>query len=138
MVYRLSCGFVMISMKREEIRKLIESYAESKVEGILKEIEDCDSFKNQDFEFIEYDWLMSGDKLWMIIEAYDIDEKEIEQYYDIEKGYSYIEKYHSCGLRISMAVYCPDEFDEANEENNEHFDGCDFENFEKNHDYEEC
>lgn len=127
----------MISMEREEIRKLIESYAESKVEGILKEVEDCDSFKNQDFEFIEYDWLMTGDKLWMIIEAYDIDEKEIEQYYDIEKGYSYIERYRSCGLRISMAVYCPDEFDEANEENNEHFDECDFENFEKNHEYEE-
>ena len=125
-------------MEREEIRKLIESYAESKVEGTLKEIEDCDSFKNQDFEFIEYDWLMSGDKLWMIIEAYDIDEKEIEQYYDIEKGYSCTERYRSCGLRISTAVYCPDEFDEANEENNEHFDECDFENFEKNHDYEEC
>ena len=125
-------------MEREEIRKLIESYAESKVEGILKEVEDCDSFKNQDFEFIEYDWLMSGDKLWMVIEAYDIDEQEIEQYYDVEKGYSYIERYYSCGLRISMAVYCPDEFDEANEENNEHFDECDFENFEKNHDYEEC
>ena len=125
-------------MEREEIRKLIESYAESKVEGILKEIEDCDSFKNQDFEFIEYNWLMSGDKLWMIIEAYDIDEKEVEQYYDVEKGYSFIERYRSCGLRISMVVYCPDEFDEANEENNEHFDECDFENFEKNHDYEEC
>ena len=87
-------------MEREEIRKLIESYAESKVESILKEIEDCDSFKNQDFEFIEYDWLMSGDKLWMIIKAYDIDEKEIEQYYDVEKGYSFTRDADACSVFV--------------------------------------
>ena len=134
MVYRLSCGFVMISMEREEIRKLIENYAESKVDSMLNELKDDDNLKDFETEFDEFNWLQKGDRLWLTLRAFDVDERKVTGYYDIERNYSVTDTFRYCGLEISTAVYCEDA---DNEEQNEYFDTDDFPKFLKNHECEE-
>ena len=121
-------------MAREEIRKLIESYAESKVDSMLKELKDDDNLKDLETEFGEFNWLQKGDRVWLTLRAFDVDEREVTGYYDIERDYSRTDAFRYCGLEILSAVYCEDA---DNEEQNEYFDTDDFQNFSKNHDYEE-
>ena len=121
-------------MEREEIRKLIENYAESKVDSMLNELKDDDNLKDFETEFNEFNWLQKGDRLWLTIRAYDVDEREVVGYYDIERDYSATDVFRYCGLMILSAVYCGDA---DNEEQNEYFDTDDFQNFIKNHEYEE-
>lgn len=121
-------------MEREEIRKLIESYAESKVDSMLNELKDDDNLKDFESEFDEFNWLQKGDRLWLTLRAYDVDEREVTGYYDIERDYSVADAFRYCGLMILSAVYYEDA---DNEEQNEYFDTDDFPKFLKNHDYEE-
>lgn len=121
-------------MEREEIRKLIESYAESKVDSMLNELKDDDNLKDFETEFDEFNWLQKGDRVWLTIRAFDVDEREVVGYYDIERDYSATDAFRYCGLMILSAVYCGDA---DNEEQNEYFDTDDFPNFLKNHEYEE-
>lgn len=121
-------------MEREEIRKLIESYAESKVQSMLDELKDDDNLKDFESEFDEFNWLQKGDRVWLTIRAYDVDEREVTGYYDIERDYSATDAFRYCSLEILSAVYCENA---DNEEQNEYFDTDDFQNFLKNHDYEE-
>lgn len=121
-------------MEREEIRKLIESYAESKVQSMLNELKDDDNLKDFETEFDEFNWLQKGDRVWLTIRAYDVDEREVVGYYDIERDYSATDIFRYCGLMILSAVYCGTA---DSEEQNEYFDTDDFPNFLKNHEYEE-
>ena len=121
-------------MKREEIRKLIESYAESKVDSMPNELKDDDNLKDFGSEFDEFNWLQKGDRVWLTIRAYDGEERELTGYYDIERDYSATDTFRYCGLEILTAVYYEDA---DNEEQNEYFDTDDFQNFLKNHNYEE-
>ena len=121
-------------MEREEIRKLIESYAESKVQSMLDELKDDDSLRDIETEFDEFNWLQQGDRVWLTIRAFDVDEREVVGYYDIERDYSATDVFRYCGLMISDAAYYADS---SNEEQNEYFDTDDFQNFFKNHEYEE-
>ena len=121
-------------MEREEIRKLIEGYAESKVQSMLDELKDDDSLRDIETEFDEFNWLQQGDRVWLTIRAFDVDEREVTGYYDIERDYSATDAFRYCGLMILSAVYCGDA---DNEEQNEYFDTDDFQNFFKNHEYEE-
>ena len=121
-------------MEREEIRKLIESYAESKVQSVLNELKDDDNLKDFESEFDEFNWLQNGDRLWLTIQAFDVDEREVTGYYDVERDYSATDAFRYCGLMILSAIYCEDA---DNEEQNEYFDTDDFQNFLKNHEYEE-
>ena len=121
-------------MEREEIRKLIESYAESKVQSVLNELKDDDNLKDFETELDEFNWLQNGDRLWLTIQAFDVDEREVTGYYDIERDYSATDAFRYCGLMILSAAYCEDA---DNEEQNEYFDTDDFQNFLKNHEYEE-
>ena len=121
-------------MEREEIRKLIESYDESKVQSMLNELKDDDSLRDFGSEFDEFNWLQKGDRVWLTIRAYDVDEREVVGYYDIERDYSATDAFRYCGLEILTAVYYEDA---DNEEQNEYFDTDDFQNFLKNHNYEE-
>ena len=121
-------------MEREEIRKLIESYAESKVQSVLNELKDDDNLKDFESEFDEFNWLQNGDRLWLTIQAFDVDEREVTGYYDVERDYSATDAFRYCGLMILSAIYCEDA---DNEEQNEYFDTDDFQNFSKLHDYEE-
>ena len=122
------------NMEREEIRKLIEIYAESKVDSMLNELKDDDNLKDFETEFDEFNWLQKGDRLWLTLRAYDVDEREVVGYYDIERDYSATDAFRYCGLMILSAAYYADA---DNEEQGEYFDTNDFENFEKNHEYEE-
>ena len=121
-------------MEREEIRKLIESFAESKVDSMLNELKDDDNLKDFETEFDDFNWLQKGDRVWLTIQAYDVDEREITGYYDVERDYSTVDAFRYCGLIILSAVYYGDA---DNEEQNEYFDTDDFPNFLKNHEYEE-
>ena len=121
-------------MEREEIRKLIESFAESKVDSMLNELKDDDNLKDFGSEFDEFNWLQKGDRVWLTIRAYDVEEREVVGYYDIERDYSATDVFRYCGLEILTAVYYEDA---DNEEQNEYFDTDDFQNFLKNHNYEE-
>lgn len=121
-------------MEREEIRKLIESYAESKVDSMLNELKDDDNLKDFESEFDEFNWLQKGDRLWLTLRAFDVDEREVTGYYDIERNYSSTDAFRYCGLEILTAVYYEDV---DSEEQNEYFDTDDFPKFSKNHDYEE-
>lgn len=116
---------------------MIEDYAEGKVQEVLKQIEDDDNLGDKEIDFIEYDWLIPGDKMWVTITADDIEQHEIEEYYDVELNYSFINRYKSCALRITESCYCRDSFYEADIAYNEFFDENDFKHFEDNHDYEE-
>ena len=121
-------------MEREEIRKLIESFAESKVDSMLNELKDDDNLKDFGSEFDEFNWLQKGDRVWLTIRAYDVDEREVVGYYDIERDYSATDVFRYCGLEILTAVYCGSA---DNEEQNEYFDTDNFPKFSKNHEYEE-
>ena len=121
-------------MEREEIRKLIESYAESKVQSMLNELKDDDNLRDFESEFDEFNWLQKGDRVWLTIRAYDVDEREVVGYYDIERDYSATDVFRYCGLEILTAVYCENA---DNEEQNEYFDTDNFPKFSKNHEYEE-
>ena len=110
-------------MEREEIRKLIESFAESKMDSMLNELKDDDNLKDFESEFDEFNWLQKGDRLWLTLRAYDV-----------ERDYSATDAFRYCGLMILSAIYCEDA---DNEEQNEYFDTDDFQNFSKLHDYEE-
>ena len=121
-------------MEREEIRKLIESFAESEVDPMLNGLKDDDNLKDFETEFDEFNWLQKGDRVWLTIRAFDVDEREITGYYDIERDYSATDAFRYCGLMILSAVYCEDA---DNEEQNEYFDADDFPKFSKNHEYEE-
>lgn len=121
-------------MEREEIRKLIESYAESKVDSMLNELKDDDNLKDFETEFDEFNWLQKGDRVWLTLRAYDVGEREVVGYYDIERDYSATDTFRYCGLEILTAVYCGTA---DNEEQNEYFDTDDFPKFSKNHEYEE-
>lgn len=124
-------------MEREEIRKLIESYAESKVFEVKKEIKNDDNLGNKEFEFLEFHWLYKDDSMQVIISAEDIDEHEVERVYDAELNCSEYYHYKTFSLSISYANYCIDTFNEEDEEYNTYFDYSDFINFGKKHDYEE-
>lgn len=124
-------------MEREELKKMIEDYAESKVREALEKIKDDDNLEDKEIEFDEYDWLIPGDRMWITITADDIEQHEKEEYYDVELDYSFLNRFKSCALRITEACYCRDCFYEADIEYNEFFDDNDFEHFEQNHDYEE-
>ena len=121
-------------MEREEIRKLIESYAESKVQSMLNELKDDDSLRDFESEFDEFKRMKKGDRVWLTLRAFDVDEREVVGYYDIERDYSATDAFRYCGLEILTAVYYEDA---DNEEQNEYFDTDDFQNFLKNHNYEE-
>ena len=121
-------------MEREEIRKLIERYAEGKVGSILGELKDDDNLSDTETEFDEFNWLQKGDRLWLTLRAYDVDEREVVGYYDIERDYSATDTFRYCGLMILSAVYCEDA---DNEEQSEYFGADDFQNFLRKHDYEE-
>ena len=125
-------------MEREELKKMIEDYAESKVQEVLDKIKDDDNLEDKEFEFIELDWLIPEDKMWIVITVDEIEQHEIEDYYDVELNYSFVDRFKSCALRITDACYCRDAYYEADIEYNEFFDDNDFQQFENNHDYEEC
>lgn len=101
---------------------------------MLNELKDDDNLKDFESEFDEFNWLQKGDRLWLTIRAFDVDEREVVGYYDIERDYSATDIFRYCGIMISSAVYCGDA---DNEEQNEYFDTDDFPNFLKNHEYEE-
>lgn len=124
-------------MEREELRKLIEAYAESKVREVMQKIKDDDNLNDKEFEFIEFDWLCKDDRMFIIISAEDIDEHEVECVYDAELNYSDYHHYKTFSLSISQAEYCTDTFNEEDAEYNTYFDNSDFTNFENKHEYEE-
>ena len=124
-------------MEREELRKLIEDYAESKVQEVMQKIKDDDNLNDKEFEFIEFDWLCKDDRMFIVISAEDIDEYEVECVYDAELNYSDYRHYKTFSLSISTADYCTDTFNEEDKEYNTYFDNSDFTNFEKKHEYEE-
>ena len=122
---------------REELRKLIEAYAESKVLEVMQQIKDDDNLENKEFVFDEFDWLCKDDAMQVIISAEDIDEREVECVYDAELNCSDYEHYKTFSLSISYANYCTDTFNEEDAEYNTYFDNADFVKFEKRHEYEE-
>lgn len=122
---------------REELRKLIEAYAESKVLEVMQQIKDDDNLENKEFEFDESDWLCKDDGMFLIISAEDIDEHEVECIYDAELNCSEYYHYKTFSLNISYANYCIDTFYEEVKEYNTYFDNADFVKFEKRHEYEE-
>ena len=124
-------------MEREELRKLIEDYAESKVQEVMQKIKDDDNLNDKEFEFIEFDWLCKDDRMFIVISAEDIDEHEVECVYDAELNYSEYCHCKTFSLSISQADYCTDTFNEEDKEYNTYFDNSDFNNFEKRHEYEE-
>lgn len=124
-------------MEMEELRKLIEAYAESKVLEVMQQIKDDDNLNDKEFEFIEFDWLCKDDSMQVTISAEDIDEHEVECVYDAELNYSDYRHYKTFSLSISYANYCTDTYNEEDKEYNTYFDNADFTNFENKHEYEE-